>query len=209
VGDRDDGDPLAFDPVELGEDRLAGVGVEVAGGLVGEQHRRLVYQRPRDRDPLFLPARQLRRLVVEPVAQSEAPEQVCGPVARVARVERRRKRDVLDGGERRQQVKVLEDEADRLLARRRALGDGEVRHVRPREEPPAVRRVVEQPEHVEQRRFAGAARADDGDELAGRGREVDGVERDDRLGAAAGVPLRHPVEFDAIHGDDGGRPRRR
>ena len=43
---------------------LAGLGVEVAGRLVGHDHRRLADQRARDRDPLLLAARQLGRQVV-------------------------------------------------------------------------------------------------------------------------------------------------
>ena len=57
----------AFFPVELlehGQHFLAGMGVKVAGRLVGKQQRRPVDQRPRDGHPLLLPARQLRWLVM-------------------------------------------------------------------------------------------------------------------------------------------------
>ena len=48
--------------IELREDihHLFGcVGVERAGGLIGQEHRRAVDDRPRDRDALLLPARKL------------------------------------------------------------------------------------------------------------------------------------------------------
>jgi hypothetical protein len=102
-----------------------------------------------DGDSLLLPAGELARLVVEPVAQPEPREQVRRPAARVAGVERGRHRDVLDRGQRRQQVEVLEDEPDRLLPGPRPLGDGEVRHVDTVEQAVARGRVVEQPEHVQ------------------------------------------------------------
>ncbi|EMA68522.1 GDSL-like lipase/acylhydrolase domain-containing protein [Halorubrum distributum JCM 13916] len=195
---RDDGDALGLDALELREDRLPRLGVEVPRRLVREQHGGLVDQRAGDGDALLLPARELARLVVEPVAEPEPREQVRRPVARVAGVERGRHRDVLDRGQRRQEVEVLEDEPDRLLARPRPLRDREVRHVGSVEEAPARGRVVEQPEHVQQRRLPGAAGADDRDELAGPDREVDVVERDDRLAAAARVALVHPSKRDAV-----------
>ena len=49
----------AVDPLEQAHDALAGVGVEVAGRLVGEQHQRPVDERPGDRDALLLTAGQL------------------------------------------------------------------------------------------------------------------------------------------------------
>ena len=60
------------------------VRVEVAGRLVGEQQRRAVDQRPGDRDALLLAAGELRRVVVQPVAQADALEQLRGPVAALA-----------------------------------------------------------------------------------------------------------------------------
>ncbi len=200
--DGDDGHALLLHPLELGEDRLARVGVEVPRGLVREQHRRLVDQRSGDGDALFLSAGELGRVVLEPVAEPEPIEQVGGTVAVVSGVERGRQRHVLDGGQRRQQVEVLEDEPDGLLACRRALGDRQARHVRPVEQPVAVRRIVEQPEDVEQGRLPRPAGPHDGDELAGLDREIDVVERDHRIGTPAGVPLRHAAELDAIHRGD-------
>ena len=49
----------------------AGARVEVAGRLVGEQHRRPGDQRTRDRDALLLAAGQLGRLVAAPVGQAD------------------------------------------------------------------------------------------------------------------------------------------
>jgi hypothetical protein len=50
-----------------GQDLLAGGLVEVAGRLVGEHDGRVPGQRPGDRDPLLLAARQLAGAVASPV----------------------------------------------------------------------------------------------------------------------------------------------
>ena len=42
----------------------AGAEVELAGGLVGEQDRRIVGERTRNRDALLFPARELGRIVM-------------------------------------------------------------------------------------------------------------------------------------------------
>ena len=44
---------------ELAKDGIGGMLVEIAGRLVGEHQRRLVGERPGDRDALLLPAREL------------------------------------------------------------------------------------------------------------------------------------------------------
>ena len=49
---------------------LAALGVEVAGGLVGQQHRGLGDDGARDRHALLLAARQLGRRVVLPAGQA-------------------------------------------------------------------------------------------------------------------------------------------
>ena len=71
VGDHDDRRALGVEHPEDVEDLGTGHGVEVAGGLVGEDHRRLGDDRSGDRHPLPLAARQLGRPVVEPVAEAD------------------------------------------------------------------------------------------------------------------------------------------
>jgi len=105
----------------------------------------------------FCPPGQLRGFVIEPVAEPEPLEQVGGAVALVARIERGRERDVLDRGQRRQQVEVLEDEPDRFLSSRGALGDRELGHVGTVQQALPLGGVIEEPEHVEERRLPGAA----------------------------------------------------
>src|SRR3954452_6670049 len=56
VRGHDDRRARAVDPLQQTHDALAGVRIEVARRLVGEQHERAVDERPGDRDPLLLAA---------------------------------------------------------------------------------------------------------------------------------------------------------
>ena len=58
-GDEDDGVAGLMKPLEQRHDLEAGLGLEVAGRLVGQQDRRVVHERARDGDALALSARQL------------------------------------------------------------------------------------------------------------------------------------------------------
>ena len=82
VGDEDDRPARGVELVEERHDLGAGVAVEVAGRLVGEDERRLGDERPGDGDALLLAAGQLGRLVVEAVAQAEPLERGRRPRAR-------------------------------------------------------------------------------------------------------------------------------
>ena len=62
---------LPVEPLEQVEDLVGRLAVEVAGGLVGEQQRRVGDDRARDRDALLLAARELARVVVEAVAEPD------------------------------------------------------------------------------------------------------------------------------------------
>jgi hypothetical protein len=62
VGHVHEGDPDRFlEGLELDLERLAELGVKGAERLVQQQHRRVEDQRPGQRDPLLLAARQLGR----------------------------------------------------------------------------------------------------------------------------------------------------
>ena len=97
------------------EDAARGALVEIAGGLVGEQHDGVVHQRARDRHALLLAARQLarerRRLGGEPdLRQHAAHPRGDGRAARAGDLER--ERDVLLGSAVLEQAKVLEHDAE-------------------------------------------------------------------------------------------------
>ena len=71
VGDQDDGPAGGMEVVEELDDLGAGVAVEVARRLVGEEDGRLRDEGAGDPDALLLAARQLGRLVVQAVAQAQ------------------------------------------------------------------------------------------------------------------------------------------
>ncbi len=109
-------------PVEVLEDAHELVGellVEVGGRLVGDDDLGLIDQRPRDGHPLLLAAGQLahppRRLALHP----ERLERRLGPPPHLGRphVDRvERQHDVVEDGQVRDQVELLEDEAELLAA---------------------------------------------------------------------------------------------
>jgi hypothetical protein len=175
------------------------LGVEGAGGLVGEQQARIVGERAGERDALALSARQRRRTARRPVPEADLREElVRAPLAlRTAPAAAdHRHLHVLGRREHRHEVVELEDEPDR----RGAVLRGVAELVDPLAADPDLARVgpVESADEVEQRALAAARGAGHGDELA-RGRlERDLVERDD---AALLVGLPHPVdgELDAAH----------
>jgi hypothetical protein len=88
VGHDHDRLPLIVEFLEQPDDLDGRLGVQVARGLVGEQDRGLVDERPRDRDPLPLPARQLVGAVPHPVAQPDASQARSSPRPALNRLRR-------------------------------------------------------------------------------------------------------------------------
>ena len=81
VRHQDDGDSLGVELLEHPQDFDARVRIEVARRLVGQQQARAIDQRAADRHPLLLPARHLRRLVMDSVGQPDAVQQVVRQAA--------------------------------------------------------------------------------------------------------------------------------
>src|SRR5919198_6505816 len=84
--------------------------------------------------------------------------------------------DVLERGQRRDQVELLEHEAERPEPERRELVVGELGQITTLEEDTAGARAVERSQQLQERRLAGAARALERDELAGSDIEIDPVQ---------------------------------
>src|SRR5438552_5433033 len=86
--------------------------VELAGDLVGEQQIGLVGQRDGDRYPLDLAPRELSGRVMQPGPEAQLVQQLPGPMASPAASRQPdRKLDVLQGGEKGNQVPALLDDA--------------------------------------------------------------------------------------------------
>ena len=115
VGDEDEGrSQLAVQLAQEAHHVGPVGGVEVAGGLVGEEDPRAVDEGPGHRHPLLLPPGELRRVVVAAVAEPDALEELPGPRPPVLAPQLERHLDVLPGGESGDEVEGLEDEADLL-----------------------------------------------------------------------------------------------
>ena len=166
------------------EHLVAGVAVEIAGRLVGEQQARFHDGGAGDRDPLALPAGELVGTVIGTRREVEALQCTRHPLAALGRLDpgqHQRQADVLGRGQARHQVEELEYETDlvaTLDGARRAVERGDVGPVE-QVAPPA--RAIEQADDVEQRRFAGAGRPHDRQVVAGGDPQVDVAQRVHRL----------------------------
>ena len=119
VGDQDHSPSFFVQAREYSQHVLGGVRVQVAGRLIGEDQRGVGHDRPCDRDPLLLPARQLRRLMMQAVTHTDrvqcpfgAPPALCPPQSGVGE----RQLHVDQCARARHQVEALEDEADLAVA---------------------------------------------------------------------------------------------
>ena len=167
-----DGDQRVEDPARRTR-------IEIAGGFVGQQNLRLVGQGAGDGDTLLLAARQLRRPVRQPRPKPQRGQQP-------PRLRRRLgfglagdhlgQHHILQRVEFRQQVMGLIDEADGLAADAGAFGIRQFRGRHAFDMDFAAGRRFQQPRHVQQRGFARAAGAHQGDDLARVQRHVETAE---------------------------------
>jgi hypothetical protein len=104
---------LALHAAHQGDDLGAGVAVEIGGGLVGEHQRRCGGQGAGDGHALALAAGELWQVALA-VRQAHRVQQASTRLRRSGRHARQHQRilHVLPGAEHRDQVEVLEDEAD-------------------------------------------------------------------------------------------------
>ena len=119
MGDEDDGDTLAVEVLEQGQDLQRGAAVEGTGRLVGEQEAGLVDERAGDGDALLLAAGKLHGAVMGSFGQAHAAQRGERPLAPNLAVGPGIDHRQLDIGARidaRQQVELLEDEAQLAVA---------------------------------------------------------------------------------------------
>src|SRR5262245_30023534 len=96
-------------------------GVEVAGGLVGEEQLGPGDEGPRQRHALLLAPRERLRVVMQALGEADAREHLPGEPGRALLLrELERQHHVLERVQRRQQLERLEHEAEELRAQRRA-----------------------------------------------------------------------------------------
>ena len=162
----------------------AGLAIEIAGRLVGQEQRWLRREGAGDGDTLLLAAGKLRRIMLHSVFQTDRFKSRGGNGERIgAAGQLQRYGDILQRGHRRHEMKGLKDDADavaakprqRIFAQRVEIGAGD--------RDAAAGHALEPAQHHHQRRFAGARRSDQADRRAGfdgRGnaaQNVDGTRR--------------------------------
>ena len=160
MGHEDDGVSLFVELLEQNQHLERCARIEVTGSLVGQQHGRLVDQGAGNSYTLHLSTRHLVRLVVQTVAQTYGLQGLDGCTATLTGIVlviiHQRKLYVLYGGGLRQQVVVLEHEANLLIPQVGTLGLRHGAHGDAVEEVLATRGGVQTAQLVQQRRLAGA-----------------------------------------------------
>ena len=169
------------------------MGVEVTGRLVGQHQRRGERQRAGDGHALLLPAGELARQVVEPIAETDGAQQFPRRLAPRRRHgslgDHPRHQHVLRRRECRQQMVKLEDEPDAACPQRGQGAFRQRRRLASAEHVRSAARRLEQADQVEQRRLARTRRSDQRGELAAGDRQVDAVQHLDRDVGAGAVGL--------------------
>ena len=171
VGYEDAGESVfAVEALEEGEDAFGGLGVEIAGGFVGQQEFGLGDEGAGYGEALLFPAGELAGAMVAAVGQFDACEPCGGFGEGLLAVDAAREKRhgyVFEGGELGEEVVELPDVADVAVAVVAGLFGGEGGDVDVAAEDFAGGGFVECGEKVEEGAFAGAGLADDGDHLAG------------------------------------------
>src|SRR3954451_21090893 len=112
----------AYGALQEAEQFGTGLGVEGAGGLVGEHDLRPSGERAGGSNSLLLTAGELGRSMPQPVAEADEVDDRPDPQrVRLAAGDADRQLDVLRRGEGREQVERLEDEADLVASQQRQL----------------------------------------------------------------------------------------
>src|SRR5437016_10584923 len=141
----------------------AGGGVEISRGLVRKQHRRISYERPRERDALLLTAGELPRVVTRAVPQAHALKRLKRSAACVRPAcQLERQHHVLECGQGGDEVEGLEDEPDALRPETRASVLVEPREIRALQQHAPGRWQVEPREQGQQSGLAGTGGPDHG-----------------------------------------------
>jgi len=118
VGDQDNRVSLGVQLVHKGHYFITGLGIEIAGRLIGQDDGRTIYQGARDRDSLALAAGEFVGLVHHPGFEINFAQRFFGAANALFRrraVINQRKLDIVQSCRTSQQVERLEDEADLLV----------------------------------------------------------------------------------------------
>ena len=167
MGDHHD-EPVLGDLFEQIHDLDAGVAVQRAGRLVGEQDVGIVDQRACDRDTLHLTARQLRGLLMDMLLQSDFLERFCraaGTLTRADAADGERQLYVLEHRLVGDEVIALKDESDGVIAVRIPVAVGIPLGTDTVDDQIALVITIQTADDVQHGRLAGAALSEDRDKF--------------------------------------------
>ncbi len=188
MGDHDDRDAvIAVQPLQQRKDLMAALTVEIAGRLIGKDHRRISGQRAGNRHPLLLAARELRGLVMLAPRQPDPGQRVprcLRPRRRRQPLIDQRQLDIFLRRAARQQVETLEYKAKVMPPQQRHRIRGHTPDIGAAKEIGPRCRPVEPADHIHRGGFPRARRPHDRDELALFDHQIDLVE-----GANLGLAL--------------------
>src|SRR5208282_4916508 len=185
-----DGASLLVELAQQAQNDLFVDRIEVAGGLISQHNLGIVDECAGDANALLLASGELRGQVTGAVFEAHAIERFERFLFVGHAVEVLREHHVLDGGEIRNHVELLEDEADGLSAHVVEIGGtkaGDVLSIKP---DLAAGGPVEAPDEIDHGALTGTRGPHHRDPLAGRNGKRDVVERIDETAAA--VIFFHP-----------------
>ncbi len=150
-------------------DRVGRCAIEIAGRLIAQQQSRTANERARQRDTLFLAARELTRKMRHAMRQPDLIDQTtCVRVAAgIGWSYERRHEHVLEHAALRQQAVVLKHETDFLVAECREVFRRQAEWIHSAERHSPGRRRLERAEDIEKRALAASRRPHDGRGIAG------------------------------------------
>ena len=146
-----------------------GARIQVSGRLIREHQPRPVHQRAGDRDPLHFAARQLARKAMGQRCDSDRLEHVRGSPSAIRLGHAQQvegQGDVLFHGEIRQDVKCLKHESHRAAAQESDRVVVHARQIGALQPYAAAVRTIQARQQIQQRRFADARFAHDGEVFA-------------------------------------------
>ncbi len=123
---------ITCEPGEQRHDLVAGDRVEGAGRLVGEEETTVADHRSRDRNALTLSTGEVIRVAVDVVGQVDSPQHVAAARSRLSggdTVEFEREHDVLDRGQRRDEIQLLEHVSDMASTQLGMFAGSHRRHI--------------------------------------------------------------------------------
>src|SRR5688500_11472924 len=160
---------LPIEPMHELEDFLGGSLVEIAGGFVGDQNRRIGNDGARDRDPLFLPAGKLAWIVVHSLRQTDHAQRRFGMSPTLFLRQRRqdeRQFDVLQGRKHGNEIVKLKEKTNGARAPWRQPGLVQFGDIDAGDEDAARGGLIYPRYKIDKRSLVGAGLAHERDEVA-------------------------------------------